>query len=49
VNRLSKLVVIMENKADILQELREIGPLIADFQSVNPYGYLRGILLPSLE
>lgn len=29
---------IMENKADILQELREISPLIVDFQSVNPYG-----------
>jgi hypothetical protein len=37
VNRLSKLVAIMENKADILQELREISPLIVDFQSVNPY------------
>lgn len=37
-NRLSKLVAIMENKADILQELREISPLIVDFQSVNPYG-----------
>lgn len=37
-NRLSKLVVIMQNKADILQELREISPLIVDFQSVNPYG-----------
>ncbi|MES2371687.1 MAG: hypothetical protein V4557_03845 [Bacteroidota bacterium] len=28
----------MKNKTDILQELREISPLIVDFQSVNPYG-----------
>jgi hypothetical protein len=53
VNRLSKLVIIMENKADILQELREISPLIADFQSVNPYrvpeGYFTSLSVAIVE
>ncbi|MDB5212005.1 MAG: hypothetical protein JWQ30_2832 [Sediminibacterium sp.] len=52
-NRLSKLVVIMENKTDILQELRNISPLIVDIQSVNPFsvpaGYFEGLPAAILE
>ncbi|MES2330943.1 MAG: hypothetical protein V4539_15175 [Bacteroidota bacterium] len=43
----------MENKADILQELRDISPLIVDIQSINPFsvpgGYFEGLPAAILE
>ncbi len=36
-HRVSNPVIIMENRTEILQELRNISPLIADFHAVTPY------------